>query len=74
MLMNEKTIVLQKIKKFISLLGAEMSKGIQRLVYQVTTVKASSVNSVDKDLYPNWNCNMILLFEDQTNTAPLRNS
>ena len=53
MLMNEKTIltiVLQKIKKFISLLGAEMC--IQRFVYQVTTVKASSGSSVDEDLYP----------------------
>ena len=43
--MNEKTILtimLQKIKKFISLLGAEMQKSIQRFVYQVTTVNASS--------------------------------
>ena len=57
MLMNEKitlTIVLQKIKKFISLLGAEMQKGIQRFVYQVTTVKASSEAAWQKDLYPTW--------------------
>ena len=61
-----------KIKKFISLLGAEMQKDIQRFVYQVTTANASPESSVEKDLYQTWNCNMTPLFEDQTNTAPLR--
>ena len=41
-------------------------------MYQVTTVKASSGSSVDKNLYPTWNCNMTPLFEDQTNMVPLR--
>ena len=51
MLMNENTIltiVIQKIKKFISLLGAEMLRCMLWFVYQVTTVKASSETSVDK--------------------------
>ena len=29
-------------------------------------------STVDKDLYPIWNCNMTPLFEDQTNMAPLK--
>ena len=53
-------------------MGDEMQKGIQRFMSQVATVKASSETSMNKDLYPTWNCNMTPLFVDQKNTVPLK--